>query len=205
MANNGGLEPVDPGFNINPTAFNSFVSGLTGSTSSQTPIPTDPQQPNVPPNTSIRSSTSGISTTSAITAPTLDTSITTNSLITSTTTSPVTSITTSPFDSITTTSPITSTTAPPSSGPKQNNTGVIAGAVCGGVALVVFGGLAAIWLITRDRRKRIREARFFSKEPPIPVPPDVHNQSISEGNDVFSGDARQGTRVFLGGYGGTQS
>ncbi|KAF3921858.1 hypothetical protein AA313_de0208511 [Arthrobotrys entomopaga] len=182
MASNGGPERVDPGFNIDPSVFNSQASELRKSATSQTPTQTDtttPSSTDTLPPTSIFSSTTSIpSSTSASSTPTTST-----------------------------TNTLPSATAPPASsdGSKPNNTGVIAGAVCGGVALVIIGGLIAIWLITRDRRKRIKEAHFFSKEPPIPVPPDANNQSISRGDAVVTDSARRDTRQFLEGYGGNQN
>ncbi|KAK6542917.1 hypothetical protein TWF694_006855 [Orbilia ellipsospora] len=97
-------------------------------------------------------------------------------------TDPPVSKTSSPTSATSNSTPTTSSTNPPITSTKSSGpgTGVIVGAVIGGLALLIVGGLIALWIIVRERRKR--EAMVA---PTLP-PPDPNNQSIWEGNKVYS-------------------
>ncbi|KAK6542918.1 hypothetical protein TWF694_006856 [Orbilia ellipsospora] len=87
----------------------------------------------------------------------------------------------------------------------SSNTGVIAGSVIGSVAVVIIGGIGAFWVISRERRKKA--AVVGKPAPQASMPPDPNNQSIWNGNEVYSYNPNKETPDIVGGesYGYAQT
>ncbi|KAK6518582.1 hypothetical protein TWF506_005716 [Arthrobotrys conoides] len=117
---------------------------------------------------------------------------------TSTTAVSSTSTSTTSSSSTTSTIPTSTNSSLPSesSGP---NIGLIVGAVIGGVALVIVGGLIALWLVIRERRKRALERLQTNNNAGPRVLPDPNNQSIWDGSNVYSFNTKKETTdIFPG-------
>ncbi|KAF3905016.1 hypothetical protein AA313_de0203962 [Arthrobotrys entomopaga] len=91
----------------------------------------------------------------------------------------------------------TSSSGSPSSKSGSNNTGIIAGSVVGGIAVVIVGGLAGYWLISRERRMREGGGSKPAAQPDMR--PDPNNQSIWNGNEAYSYNPNKDTRDITGG------
>ncbi|KAK6524181.1 hypothetical protein TWF694_005841 [Orbilia ellipsospora] len=103
----------------------------------------------------------------------------------------------SPPASSTSSTTSNSSSGSPSSKSGSNNTGIIAGSVIGGIAVVVIGGLAGYWLISRERRMRGAEGSKPTAQPDMR--PDPNNQSIWNGNEAYSYNPNKDARDVTGG------